>query len=273
MRLSDKVALVTASTGGIGESIAARLGAEGATVIVSGRSEEKGKHVVQSLHEAGAKAEFIACDVGNEDSVRALIDTISQRHSALHILVNNAGPTDVRGDDADRPLLELPVSVFEKLLHVGVMSMVHTCKYAIPLMQRAGGGAIVNVSSTASVVGIAGMPAYAASKGAMNALTRQLAVDYGPEIRVNALIVGQVNANERSQRLRADPVIGPALQQQHSTRLGEREDVAAAAAFLASDVDAGFITGSLLHVEGGSTAKLALPNPGSVARGTGHPPD
>lgn len=270
MKLSDRVALVTASTGGIGEIIAARLGSEGAAVIVSGRSEEKGQRVVESLREAGAKAEFVRCDVGDEDSVRSLIDTIDKRHGALHVLINNAAPTDVRGGDADRPLHELPVSAFERLLHVGVMSMVHTCKYAIVLMQRSGGGSIVNVSSTASVTGVAGMPAYSASKGAMNALTRQLAVDYGPEIRVNALIVGSVDAkNERSRRKREDPAIRTAHQQLHSTRLGEREDIAAAAAFLASDVDAGFITGSLLYVDGGSTAKMPVPNLASVAYGSG----
>src|SRR5258708_34187287 len=110
LRLSDKIALVTASTGGIGESIAARLGSEGATVIVSGRSDEKGQRVVDLLREAGAKTEFVRCDVGDEDSVRSLIDTIDRRYGALHVLVNNAAPTDARGDTTDRRLHGIPVA-------------------------------------------------------------------------------------------------------------------------------------------------------------------
>jgi len=265
MRLTGKVAVVTGSTRGIGEGIAVRLAREGARVVVAGRSRSDGHRVERVIRDAGGDATYVQTDVAIESEAQHLVDTAVERFGALHVLVNNAALTDSNPETADRPLTELPTEVFKRIFDVDFMSVVYCCKRAIPAMQSAGGGSIINISSTTSLLAIEGMPAYVAAKGAMNALTRQLAVDYGPLVRVNAIIVGSVDAgNAVSRRKRADPAIRAAHQRMHATRLGEREDVAAAAAFLASEDDAGFITGTQLVVDGGVTMKMALPSIASL---------
>ena len=134
------------------------------------------------------------------------------------------------------------------------------CALAIPAMTRAGGGSIVNISSAASMLGVAGAAAYTAAKGAINALTRQMAVEYAPQhIRCNALLVGFVLSNDLARLMSEDTVLGPPMKAVQLTRLGEPEDVAYAAAFLASD-EAAFITGALLAVDGGMTARMNVPD-------------
>jgi NAD(P)-dependent dehydrogenase (short-subunit alcohol dehydrogenase family) len=262
MRLRGKVAVITGSTRGIGEGIALRFAREGAKVVVSGRTAADGERVARLIQsQGGGDSTFIRADVGDEGAARALIDGTVEHFGALHVLVNNAAMTGIDPETADRPLVELPTEVFRKIFEVDFMSVVFCTKAAIPRIQASGGGSIINISSTTSMLAISGMPAYTAAKGAMNALTRQLAVEYGPDVRVNAIIVGSVDAGtEFSQRKRANPVIRAAHERLHVTRLGERDDVAAAAAFLASDEDAGFITGSHLILDGGVLAKMQVPN-------------
>jgi 3-oxoacyl-[acyl-carrier protein] reductase len=261
VRLRDKVAIVTGSTRGIGEAIATRFAAEGARVVVCGRSERRGPLVVDAIREAGGAAVFARADLSDETQAESVIRQTVEEFGAVTTLVNNAGPMDLSyPGGSDRPVTELDADVLTKIVASGLLSMMFCCKFAIPEMIRAGGGAIVNVSSVTSERGLAGLAGYAAAKGGMNAITRQVAVQYGPDVRSNALLVGQVdNGSKVAASLRDDPVVSAAIREFTLTRPGDRTDVANAALFLASD-EAGFITGALLPVDGGAMCKFPMPD-------------
>ncbi len=260
-RLEGKVALVTGSTRGIGRATAARFAAEGASVIVTGRTEEAGCLVEKEIREAGGEATFVRTDLAQEEQVRAAVEAAVERYGKLHVLVNNAAPTDLMGPGRlDRSVVEITDDAWDAILRVALKAVVWACRHAIPRIAEAGGGAVVNISSAASVLGVAGLDAYTAAKGAMNALTRSMAVEFAPQnIRVNGIVSGMVLTSEGAHKMMADPVLGPATRAIHLTRLGLPEDLAAAALFLASD-EAAFITGANIPVDGGVTAKMNVPN-------------
>jgi NAD(P)-dependent dehydrogenase (short-subunit alcohol dehydrogenase family) len=260
-RLEGKVALVTGSTRGIGRATAVRFAAEGASVIVTGRTEAAGREVEKQIREAGGEASYVRADLGHEAQVKAAVDAALERYGKLHVLVNNAAPTDLMGPGRlDRSVVEITDEAWDAILRVGLKTMVWACRHAIPRIAAAGGGAVVNVSSAASLLGVPGLDAYTAAKGAMNALTRSLAVEFAPQnIRVNTIVSGMVLTSEGAHKMMADPVLGGATRAIHLTRLGLPEDLAAAALFLASD-EAAFITGAIIPVDGGVTAKMNVPN-------------
>jgi NAD(P)-dependent dehydrogenase (short-subunit alcohol dehydrogenase family) len=260
-RLEGKVALVTGSTRGIGRATAIRFAAEGASVVVTGRTEAAGREVEKEIREAGGEATFVRTDLAHEEQVKAAVEAAVERYGKLHVLVNNAAPTDLMGPGRlDRSVVEITDDAWDAILRVALKAVVWTCRHAIPRIAEAGGGAVVNISSAASVLGVAGLDAYTAAKGAMNALTRSMAVEFAPRnVRVNGIISGMVLTSEGAHRMMADPVLGPATRAIHLTRLGLPEDLAAAALFLASD-EAAFITGANLPVDGGVTAKMNVPD-------------
>jgi 2-keto-3-deoxy-L-fuconate dehydrogenase len=228
-----RVAVVTGGGSGIGRAVALRLAAGGADVIVANRSES---------HEVGR---FIQTDVADEASVRALFEAVGPE---LHVLVNSAGAlatTELTPDIA--------VEDWDRAFAVNARGTFLTCKHALPRMRP--GAAIVNVASVAGMVGIAGRAAYGASKGAVIAFTRALAIDHvGDGIRVNCVCPGTIDSpwidrvvdelGESRDALVARQPLG---------RLGTPEEIAEAIAYLASD-RAAFTTGSQLVVDGGVTA-------------------
>jgi len=256
MRLQGKVAIVTGATKGIGRVTAARLAAEGAKVVITGRTVKRGAEVVANITAAGGEAMFIAADVGDEESTKSVIAQTVAAYGSLTTLVNNAAPTDLlqKGDLVGDTEVDHWNAVLRGTL-TGAMLM---SKYAIPHLTAAGGGTIINISSDAGSRATIGMAAYCASKAAMNSLSRSLAVEYAPaNIRANSIQVGQILPPQAIPMVSNDPVMGPKLAAAHRLRLGQREDIAAAVVYLASD-EASFVSGVTLPVDGGASVMTNL---------------
>src|SRR5688572_25707050 len=213
MRLKGKVALVSGSTRGIGRSIAEMFAREGAQVVVSGRTVEKGQKVVDRIRQAGGEAEFVPLDVSDEQSVAHAIQAAVDRFGTLTTLVNNAAPTaEVAG--AIKRLAEYTTEEWDRIILAGLTGNVFwATRSAIPHLAAAGGGSIINISAGHSVVGSGGFGAYAAAKAGMNSVTRSIAVEEAPRhIRCNTIIVGRVVAKGDTMQGMVDG--------QHLTRLG-----------------------------------------------------
>lgn len=263
MRLAGKAAIVTGGTRGIGEGIVKEFAAEGCKVIFTGRSAEQGKRVEGDVRAAGGTALFVPCDSADPDGLRLPVDRAVTDFGRLDILINNVVPSDMlRAGGGEGSATVLDPAVFRRIMAVGFESLFWACRHTIPVMDRSGGGSIVNISSAVSVLGTEGMFAYTASKGAMNAVTRQLAVDYAPQhIRCNAIVVGPVEKPGEGQNpsVYDDPAVKRAFETLILTRLGRPRDIAYAALYLASD-EAEFVTGSSLTVDGGLTIRSHHPN-------------
>jgi NAD(P)-dependent dehydrogenase (short-subunit alcohol dehydrogenase family) len=254
MRLAGKIAMITGATSGIGAVMARRFAAQGAKVILAGRRADKGNAIAEEIRAGGGQAAFCRVDQTLEDEVRASIDFTVQHFGTINVLVNNAGPVDLIQAGTDGLLHDMPTDNFDKILKVTLYGPFWCCKYALPYMIKAGGGAIVNISSVAAVSGLPTVPAYSAAKGGLSALTRQLAVDYAPHnVRVNGIITGLI-VHEGSRGQVDTPEKYAAYRVRHLTRLGIPDDVANAAIYLASD-ESEFVCGSHIHVEGGVLVK------------------
>jgi NAD(P)-dependent dehydrogenase (short-subunit alcohol dehydrogenase family) len=252
--LAGKAALVTGSTSGIGRGIAVILAAHGASVMVTGRNAERGNKVVATIHGSGGRAEFHPADLRSEEEVRGLVDATAAAFGRVDVLVNNAAPT---GTGADDRVTELRAEDLELTIRVGLYAPFWCCKYAIPHMVRAGGGSIVNISSTASIRGFHRRPAYSAAKAGLDALTRVLAVDYGSRgIRANSITVGWVRSSDLVEKALHDRAIKSAVDGLLLTpAIGEVDDIAHVALFLASDASR-YVTGSCVTADGGITSWL-----------------
>jgi len=243
MRLEGKVALISGSTRGIGRSMAEMFAREGAKVVVTGRTVDRGEKVVAGIKERGGEACFVELDVTDEASVRHVMDATVERYGKLDTLVNNAAPTDAVSTTV-KPLTEYTTQEWDRIILGALTGNVFwACKYGIPRIAAAGGGSIINVSSGQSVVGLSGFSAYAAAKGGINSLTRTLAVETSPlNITVNTIVVGRVISHAK------DTNVG--VGGGHLTRLGIPNDIAYIATWLASD-ESRFVTGSLVTADGG----------------------
>ncbi len=252
-RLTNRVALVTSSTRGIGLACAKRPAAEGALVYLAARSEEAALNVIRSVQEDGGRAKFVYFNAREPETYSAMIEAAVQNEGRLDILVNNYGGTDVR---LDHNVTEGDTETFFRVLEDNVRSVYLSAKAAIPHMEKGGGGSIVNISSVGSVVPDLSRTAYAVSKTAVNALTQCIAVQYAHrKIRCNAVLPG-LTATRAALDNMSDSFRSSFLKHVPLGRIAAPEDIAAAAAFFAGD-DASYITGTLLEVAGG----FALPTP------------
>lgn len=263
MRLQGRTAIITGSTKGIGAAMAARFAAEGANVVVCGRNDSAGTKVAEEIQGNGGAATFVHADVSQESDVEALVKAAVGTFGGLDILVNNAAATDAIVERAaDKPAAQIATDDFDYILKVGLYGPYYTIKHSVPVMSnREGGAAIINISSGASLLGVGGIFAYTCTKGALNALTKQVAVDYGSVgIRCNTIVVGVVMNEEWQQGVLAHPIAGPAYQESSlHGRMGSPEDIAALAAYLCS-AEGAFINGVCIPADGGLTAKLNLPD-------------
>jgi meso-butanediol dehydrogenase/(S,S)-butanediol dehydrogenase/diacetyl reductase len=244
-RLAGKVAIVSGSTRGIGRTIAEMFAREGAKVAVTGRTVDRGEKVVARITEAGGEAAFFPLDITDEDSVHSVLDAAAGRFGKLDVLINNAAPTDAVSTTV-KPLIDYTTEEWDRIIKGTLTGNVFwSCKYGIPHLIAAGGGSVVNISSAQSVIGLSGFAAYGAAKGAINSITRTLAVENSEHnIRVNTIVVGRVISHSKDT--------GVGVGAGHLTRLGVPDDIAYCATWLASDESA-FITGSLVTADGGFT--------------------
>lgn len=266
--LEGEVAVVTGSTGGIGEAVAHELAAAGARVVVTGRRADDGERVAASIAEAGGTAQFVRADLTVEDDVAALFASVSERFGPCTVLVNNAAPTDLVGpSNKDGRLTDVTPEHFDEILGVGLRAAYLCCYRAIPQMQAVGHGSIVNVSSVAGVKATPRVFAYAAAKGGLQALTRSVAADYARDrIRCNSVIVGFVVSNPLARKFAEDEAMSGAMRSTMLTDFGEPEDVAHVVRFLASD-ESRFMSGTDVYADGGATVKHVIPGTKKEARG------
>ena len=260
MRLDGKVALVTGGTRGIGAGIVSMLAAEGAAVAFTGRSEDKGAEVEAAVAATGGRARYIKADNGREDEVAGAVRTTVETFGRLTTLVNNAISDDA-GSGRDTHVDAVDNETFDEIMLISLKGTLWASKYAIPEMRKAGSGAIVNISASSSVLAIPTRPAYQASKGAINALTRQMAVDYGKEdIRVNTIVVGFVfTGTPTMTAILANPKLRAAFEANVLVpRLGEPADIAAGVVYLVSD-ESKYVTGIQLTIDGGGLSHQPVP--------------
>lgn len=245
--LSGRHALVTGSVRGIGLEIARGLALAGASVVINGRREESVAAALKILQEQGFNAEGVALDMTDGEAVEAWFASYPRD---FDILVNNVGMRDRRGTP------DLPADAFARLLDFGITSAYRMTQLVFPSMQKAGKGAIINVTSVAGPMARPGDPGYTAAKGGMDALTRSHAMEFAPMgIRVNAVAPGFF-ATEANEEWLDNPDVNDYIQRRvPMQRWGQPSEVAGAVVFLASDA-ASYITGHTLYIDAGLSARM-----------------
>lgn len=247
-RLQGKVAIITGGNAGIGEAIAKLFADEGASVVVTGRRKEELDRVVKGIGVNGGRALAVVGSVTDEKHVQDVVAQTLRTFGKLHILVNNAGI----GDFGKR-LHELDDATWMNVLDINLTGVFRMTRAAVPDIIKSGGGAIINISTVASLVGIRGLPAYAASKGGLDALTRSIAVDYASDnIRCNVVNPGLVDTPMAASLMNDPAKLDPILAHYAIRRPGKPEEVAKMVLYLASD-EATWVTGATFSIDGGMT--------------------
>jgi NAD(P)-dependent dehydrogenase (short-subunit alcohol dehydrogenase family) len=243
---TNKIVLITGGTSGIGKVTSIAFAHAGAKVVLTGRREKEGAEVVAEITKSGGTASFVRADVSKDADIVKAIDFVVATYGRLDVAFNNAG-VEMLG-----PLDQVTEEQYRSTFDINVWGVLNSMKYEIPAMLKGGGGAIVNTSSIAGHIGLAGASIYVATKHAVEGLTKAAAVEYGKQgIRVNAVAPGTID----TEMVARFPKEAQAwLLTQHPVgRFGTSEDIAAAVLYLASDA-AKFTTGTILAVDGGWSA-------------------
>lgn len=254
-RLEGRVALITAAGSGMGRASAVRFASEGAHVVVSDIDEAAAKEVTETITASGGSANAVGCDVGDMDQIKALVDSVERDHGVLHVLFNHAGIPGAAGLDVEQ-------DDWTRTVDINQRSAFYATTYALPLIRKAEGkGSIIFTSSVSGVVGSPFSPLYSMTKGGIVLFMKSLAIRLGPEgIRSNAILPAMIETPMLSQFLGREK--GADIEDLKAAykanvpmgRVAVPEEIASAAAFLASD-DASWVTGVALPVDGGFLAK------------------
>lgn len=247
----NKVALVLGATSGIGRSAALAFARHGARVVLAGRRENEGQAVLAEIHALGGEAAFLRTDVADEGQIAALVDFALATYGRLDIALNNAG---VEG--ALAPVVAQTADNYRHTFDINVLGTLLALKHEIPALLKSGGGSIINVSSIAGLIGLAGASVYTASKHAVLGLTKSVALEVARQgIRVNAVSPAAIDTGMLDRFTGHDPAQKAAFGGMHPIgRYGRPEEIADAVLFLASDRSS-FMTGQSLTVDGGFTAQ------------------
>ena len=251
-RLAGKVALITGSTSGIGRGTANRFAAAGARVVVNGRRADWGAMVVAEIERAGGEAVYYQSDLSEAQAVRDTVRFALDTYGRLDVLMNNAYANTLG------TAVELAEADWDRSLAVMLKAPYIACQEAIPAMIRGGGGSIINISSVHGYLAAHRRVAYEAAKAGLINMTRQIAIDFGPDgIRSNAICPGGVMVEASEGRFRDDPDLERKASIVYPLRrVGRPIDIANAALFFASD-ESCWVTGTSLVVDGGMTCQLA----------------
>jgi NAD(P)-dependent dehydrogenase (short-subunit alcohol dehydrogenase family) len=251
MMMDRKVAIVTGGNSGIGRATAIALAREGAKVTVAARRASEGEETVRLVKEAGSDAIYVKTDVAIENDVRSLVEKTVDTYGKLDYAVNNAGIGEKM-----TPLVEQTSEKFDQIMNTNVRGVWLSMKYEIPMMIKNGGGAIVNTSSGAGLVGFPQMPVYIASKHAVLGLTKSAALEYAKSgIRINAIAPGGVETDMLMQTVGDDHQFLETFRSMHPIgRIGRPEEIANTIVWLLSD-KASFVLGHTLLVDGGIVSR------------------
>ncbi len=248
---TGKVALVTGGSSGIGRATAILFARKGALVVVASRRAEEGEETVKLVKEAGSDGFFVKTDVTQAADVEAMVEQTMRSYGRLDYAFNNAGI-----EQTPSPLVEQTEEMFDQIIDINVKGVWLSMKYQIPQMLKNGGGAIVNMSSVAGLVGMAGIPIYVASKHAVVGLTKSVALEYAKQgIRVNAVSPGAIETDMFDRFVKDNPQAREQMMAMHPLgRAGKSEEIANAVVWFCSD-EAAFVTGQTLALDGGFTAQ------------------
>jgi NAD(P)-dependent dehydrogenase (short-subunit alcohol dehydrogenase family) len=246
MKLAGKIAIITGAASGIGRATAIRFAQEGAQVVVADINEVGGTACVDQIKAKRGQAVFVRTDVGDEADLQHLIEFAAETYGGLDILHNNAYWTD------SRTAMETTVENWQRTLDVTLRPTFLATQLAVPQLRARGGGVILNTASVQSIVGVRGYAAYQAAKGGVLSLTRALALELAPDIRVVAILPGAIDTPAVATSEEQD--LGTLAEAIPLGRLGRSEEIANVALFLASD-EASYITGTGIIADGGYTTQ------------------
>jgi len=242
-RLDDKVALVTGAGRGIGQGIAMAFAECGANVVCSARSQAEIDDSAARIRELGRRALAVPCDVNERAQLENLVAETMREFGRVDVLVNNAGGWP------PKPALQTSEKYFEQALRFNVTSAFLLSRFVIPHMLDRDGGAIVNISSAAGRLPMSGFVAYGTAKAALSFMTKELALELAPRVRVNAIAVGSVETSALAPFLDED-LRGKMEALTPMRRIGSVDDIALAALYLASPASS-YVTGKVMEVDGG----------------------
>lgn len=247
MRMHEKVALVTGAGSGIGRATAMRFGAEGARMACVDAVAEAAADTVRTIAARGGEAFALTVDVADEAACARMVQETVARFGRLTTLVNSAGVRSQRPDPTPPP------QEWQRVVNVNLTGTYFASRAALPALIAGGGGSVTNLASIYGLVGGATSPAYAASKGAIVNLTRQMALEWAPKVRVNCVCPGVIETPMTAELREDRSWAEKALKRYPLGRFGQPEEIASAILYLASD-EAAFVTGVALPVDGGYTA-------------------